>query len=90
YEDGTFRPGADITRAEMAVMAARALKLPAEPTAQTGFADDGDIPVWARGYIGAAAGMGLVAGREGGIFAPGDPASRAEAVTLLLRAAGRK
>ncbi|MFB7813398.1 S-layer homology domain-containing protein [Paenibacillus chitinolyticus] len=90
YEDGTFRPGADITRVEMAVMAARALKLPAKPTAQTGFADDGDIPAWARGYVGAAAGLGLVAGQGGGMFAPGDPATRAEAVTLLLRAAGRK
>src|SRR5690606_31280905 len=30
YEDGTFRPGANITRAEMAVMVARALKLNVE------------------------------------------------------------
>ncbi|WP_372339222.1 S-layer homology domain-containing protein [Cohnella sp. WQ 127256] len=43
YGDGTFRPDAEITRTEMAVMIASALELAIE-SQTTGFADDKDIP----------------------------------------------
>ena len=53
YEDGSFRPDAQTTRAEMASMIANALKVPLDANAQTGFADDEDIPNWAKGAVGS-------------------------------------
>jgi len=51
----------------------------------TSFEDDGDIPDWAKGYVNGAVQKDLVNGREGNRFSPMDPATRAEATTLLLR-----
>ncbi|MFM9329937.1 S-layer homology domain-containing protein [Paenibacillus mesotrionivorans] len=91
YEDGTFRPQAEVTRAEMAVMAARALGLDAAGNgAGSGFADDGQIPAWAKGAAAALKEAGLAQGKEGGAYAPADSTTRAEAVTLLLRMAAYK
>ncbi|GBK60195.1 MAG: S-layer homology domain-containing protein [Paenibacillus macerans] len=53
YPDGTFKPNDAITRAEMASLIARALKQSDEAGATTGFADDKDIPKWAKGAIEA-------------------------------------
>jgi hypothetical protein len=79
-----FRPEAPVTRAEMAVMLARALHL-APVTRSAGFTDDRDIPAWA---VGAAAEMkksGLMQGKGNNNFFPKDAATRAETVTVLLR-----
>ncbi|XID91506.1 discoidin domain-containing protein [Paenibacillaceae bacterium WGS1546] len=85
YADGSIRPNALITRAEMTAMIARALKLSAEADATTGFADDKDIPKWAKGAIEAVRVLGIVNGRGDNKFVPNGTASRAEAVTLLVR-----
>lgn len=82
--NSNFRPEAPITRAEMAVMLARALHL--APVARSaGFTDDRDIPAWA---VGAAAEMkksGLMQGKGNNNFFPKEAATRAETVTVLLR-----
>lgn len=85
YADGSFRPNARITRAEMAAMVARALKLSADADATTGFADNKDIPNWAKGAIEAVREQGIMNGRGGNKFVPNGTATRAEAVTLLVR-----
>ncbi|AZK45121.1 PQQ-binding-like beta-propeller repeat protein [Paenibacillus lentus] len=85
YEDGSFRPNAPITRAEMAAMIARALKLQSNPDASTGFADDDTIPQWAKGPVDAALKMGLVAGRGGNRFIANDAATRGEATVIVLK-----
>ncbi|MGC5772508.1 polysaccharide lyase family 8 super-sandwich domain-containing protein [Paenibacillus pabuli] len=85
YADGSFRPNARITRAEMAAMIARALKLSAEAGATTGFADDKDIPKWAKGAIEAVRKLDIVSGRGDNKFVPKGTATRAEAVTILVR-----
>ncbi|WP_405106092.1 polysaccharide lyase family 8 super-sandwich domain-containing protein [Paenibacillus sp. FSL K6-1217] len=82
--NSNFRPDAPVTRAEMAVMLARALRL-APAAHSAGFADDRDIPAWA---VGAAAEMkksGLMQGKGNNNFFPKDAATRAETVTVLLR-----
>ncbi len=84
YEDGSFRPNTAITRAEMAVMIARALQLPENQATDTGFADDTKIPQWAKSAVKDLRELGLISGRGANRFAPNDPAARAEAVTLLL------
>lgn len=85
YDDGSFRPDTQITRAEMAVMIARAMHLPTVSDASTGFADDAAIPQWARGAVEAIRQHGLVNGRGGNRFMPNETATRAEATVMLLR-----
>ncbi len=49
YGDGSFRPNAEITHAEMAVMIANILGQSIVQNAVTSFADDANIPAWAKG-----------------------------------------
>lgn len=86
YADRTFRPNAQISRTEMAVMIARALGQSLESATATGFADDQDIPAWAKGAVASMKGLGIIQGNGENEFAPGDKATRAEAVTILLKA----
>ena len=85
YADGTFRPDATITRAEMAVMIARALQLSGEATGNAGFSDDAAIPQWSKDAVDALKQEGLINGRGGNLFVPNGTATRAEAAVLLLR-----
>ncbi|MEK0313474.1 S-layer homology domain-containing protein [Cohnella sp. 56] len=88
YEDGSFRAGRLITRAELAVIVARAAGLDAADDASGGigaFADGADIPAWAKPGIAAAAAAGLVQGIGNGRFGPAAHATRAEALTLIMR-----
>jgi len=84
YEDGSFRPDPGITRAEMAVILANALGQHGESYAATGFADDKNIPVWAKDGVAFVKQAGIVQGKGDNEFAPQDQATRAEAVTVLL------
>ncbi|WP_167858998.1 S-layer homology domain-containing protein [Paenibacillus cymbidii] len=90
YEDGSFRPDEAITRAEMAAMLANAKGLSVESNAATGFADDKDIPAWAKGAVAAAKESGLIEGKGSNAFDPGAGTTRAESVTVLLRMSARK
>lgn len=85
YGDGRFRPNSVITRAEMAVMTAKALQLPLHQTIDTDFADNANIPQWAKAAVKKIHDLGVISGRGGSLFVPNDAATRAEAVTLLLR-----
>lgn len=87
YPDGAFRPEATITRAEMAVMIAKALGLPTDANLSTDFADDAEIPAWAKSAITSIHRLGIVIGRGGNRFVPIGAATRAEAAAMLLRTA---
>jgi len=87
YQDGTFRPEGLVTRAEFAVMIARALQLPAGGGV-TAFADAGRIPIWAQDGIAKAVGAGIIRGYADQTFAPGRQISRAEMAAMIARAAG--
>lgn len=84
YEEGSFRPNAKITRAEMAVMLANALGLAIEAETETGFADDKDVPAWSKGAVAAMKKQKLLEGKDNNVFDPIAPTTRAEAVTVLL------
>lgn len=84
YEDVTFRPVASITRSELAVMIARAAGVDLISAASTGFADDSQIPAWAKDAVAAVKKSGIVSGRNGNVFAPNETATRAEAVTIIM------
>jgi hypothetical protein len=85
FDDGTFRPDLPVTRAEMTVIAARAMKLAMDSAGQPVFADTDRIPEWAKPAVAAAAEAGLANGRGNNLFVPEETANRAEAVTLILR-----
>lgn len=55
-----------------------------EAPARIVFADDGDIPEWAKGAVYAVRQSGLVQGRDGNRFAPESTATRAEAITIII------
>lgn len=85
YPDGSFKPDATITRAEMA--SAIAPLLPDVTGASAGFADiDGS---WAKAVIEQANAAGIVYGYEDGTFRPNSTLTRAEAVTMIGRLLGR-
>ncbi|WP_240941015.1 S-layer homology domain-containing protein [Paenibacillus sp. HB172176] len=88
YEDGTFQPGANITRAELAVMAARAAGADLSIREETDFRDNGDIPVWARGAVANMKLADIIHGRDSNEFAPGAKTTRAEAVTIIMNLLG--
>ncbi len=85
YPDGSFRPEATITRAEMAVMITRALGLPTDVYLSTAFADDARIPAWAKNAVASIHQLGIVIGRGDNRFVPDGAATRAEAALMLLR-----
>lgn len=79
YADGSFRPGAPVTRAHAAAIVTRWLGL--APVEQDAFDDIADSTH--RLEINAAAAEGIVAGREGS-YSPQSPLHRDQATSLLL------
>ncbi len=85
YEDGSLRPDAIITRAEMASMIAKILELDIEANAVTSFSDDTNIQAWAKGAIAALEKLELMQGTGANQFNATSFASRAQAVTIIIR-----
>jgi hypothetical protein len=87
YGDGSFRPDAGVTRAELAVMLYRLA--PAGwhgPAAgEPPFADAAAVGGWAREAVAVCAARGIITGRPGNIFDPAGAATRAEAAAMLRR-----
>lgn len=87
-----FDPNATITRAEMATMIARALKVSQGATdvadadaALKGFADAGKISASLKAGVAFATSNGIVKGNAGK-FLPNNNATRAEAAVIIYRA----
>ena len=81
YEDGTFKPNGNITRAEFATIAVRFFE--ATYDGENLFPDiEGH---WAQDYINEAANAGIVDGYPDGTFRPQQYITRAEAVTMVNR-----
>jgi hypothetical protein len=86
YEDGTFRPELAVTREEFAKMVILAAGLKPEVAPALTFSDAGEISEWARGYVAAGVKTGIIIGLEGNRFGPAEPLTRAQAVTMIVRA----
>lgn len=86
YEDGTFRPAAPMTRAELVAILVQFLPNTSGQAAAS-FSDSGSH--WAKSAIEQAAAAGWVNGYEDGSFRPDQSITRAETVVLLNRALGR-
>ncbi|WP_214626509.1 S-layer homology domain-containing protein [Paenibacillus agaridevorans] len=85
YADGSFKPGGQITRAEMAVIVARSLGVSMDSVIATGYKDDADIPTWAKTAVAALRESGIMQGQGANVFNPNATATRAEVVAVLLR-----
>ncbi len=87
YEDGSFNPTGDITRAEFCAVVCRALGAKVSGSAVTGFSD---VPAdhWASAYISYVAGLGIVNGMGDGTFAPDANVTFEQAVKMLVVALG--
>lgn len=85
FEDNTFRPGDNITRAQTASIIARLTGLSNNAAESYKFADAHRNPEWAKGAIGAVAAKGYMIGDEKNNFDAPDPLTRAEAVAILDR-----
>ena len=81
YSDGTVRPNANISRAEVATICARFDKT--QISTSSNFTDISGH--WAEKYIERAATLGWIAGYSDGTFRPSNYITRAEAMTMINR-----
>lgn len=89
YEDDTFRPDQEVNRAEALKMflMGMAVEVQTGAGAETGF-NDVDAEEWYADLVGTALDEGIVGGYSDGSFKPGQSVNRAEAMKMLLLAAG--
>lgn len=85
---GRFAPNETITREQMAkiIASAKGIKPDAHPVKK--FNDDAEISDWARDYIYGCLNARILVGDNAGNVNPGQPAKRAEAAAMLVRAFG--
>ncbi|MFA5775542.1 MAG: S-layer homology domain-containing protein [Ilumatobacteraceae bacterium] len=83
--DGTFKPDANLNRAEAATLLYRILGLP-EPPAAPDMAPFSDVSVsdWFAGYVKALKDSEFVGGYPDGTYKPGSNINRAEFLTLAM------
>ncbi|HHV18735.1 MAG TPA: S-layer homology domain-containing protein [Thermoanaerobacterales bacterium] len=85
YSDTIFSPNDNITREQMAVMVTRAANLIDEVQAPI-FSDSAKISAWAKDAVAVAANAEIIKGYPDGSFRPQGQATRAEAVTVVVKA----
>ena len=85
FEDGTFRPADNVTRAQAAAFIAKAKGLTQDTAQANGFTDSAAIAGWAKGAVGAVVKAGYMGGYQDGTFRADNALTRAEAVSMLDR-----
>ena len=93
YEDGTFKPQGDITRAEVAAIVYRVYTADVKDAKASMYAtynkfSDMAGAGWAQGYIGYCANAALVKGYPNGTFQPSGKVTGYEVLAMILRAIG--
>ncbi|WP_171655962.1 S-layer homology domain-containing protein [Paenibacillus foliorum] len=84
YSVDRFGPDDSITREQMALMVTRAAGI--KPgTGAVSFTDSGQISGWAQSAVAAVQEKGVIAGYSDGSFKPQNLATRAEAVTVIVK-----
>jgi len=86
FPDGTFRPGAQITRAQFAAILRQAF-LATEPVSAVKFID---VPqnYWGFAAINKARAAGFLSGYPGNVFKPEQPIARVQALVSLANGLG--
>ena len=93
YEDGSFQPQGDITRAEVAAIVYRVYTKDVKDAKASMYAtynkfSDMTGAGWAQGYIGYCANAALVKGYPNGTFQPSGKVTGYEVLAMILRAIG--
>ena len=84
---GTFSPGSDLTRAQMATVLGRFKHWqPAAQGTTPAFADAQSIPAWSMPYVATAAQQGILQGMPNGDFAPQGTLTWADLAIIVARA----
>lgn len=86
YEDGTFRPNNQVTRAEVAKIIAVQLGLDTENAGTANYSDAKGHWANTGGYLAAVAKAGIMKGDGNGTFRPNAPLTRAEMASIVVRA----
>lgn len=86
YADGTIRPDKEITRTETVAIIAKAIGLRPAEKIKLEFTDQKEIPLWAKGYIQAAADQGIAVGYPDKTYKPNQKISRAEVIAIVYKA----
>ncbi len=81
YPNGTFEPNKTITRAELAMVFARVLKLDTSTTGYINFSDMNGH--WAAAAVSQVADYGIIKGYPDGTFRPNKPMKRAEIAAII-------
>ncbi|ACA60212.1 S-layer homology domain-containing protein [Candidatus Desulforudis audaxviator] len=84
YPDGTFRPNANVTRAQFAALLIRTLGI-TEQAAKGGRFTDVAAKAWYAGAVETAAAAGLVGGYPDGSFKPNANITRQELAAMVTR-----
>ncbi|MDR3242842.1 MAG: S-layer homology domain-containing protein [Clostridiales Family XIII bacterium] len=87
-DDGLFHPEKPITRAECSALLARSTnnkEIVIEEAAKKEYFSDLDDYGWVKGYINRCYENGWIKGSGEGRFDPGDDATYAEVITMLIR-----
>ena len=87
FDDNTFRPNNNVTRAQLAKMLVVALKMEnaKDEVLVNGFSDVTEGH-WAYSFIGSAVNNGLINGYTDGTFRPDNNVTYAESMAMILRA----
>lgn len=91
YEDGSFNPDGDITRAEAARMIVSALNMNADAAASAGdtqFADVNESASWAKGFVNVGVAQGYIHGYNETSFGPQDKVTFAQMCVMLTTITG--
>lgn len=88
YDDGTFRPDDETTRAEFVTMIGRALDLGAPSGDVPAFKDTAQVPIWARDFFARLIEDKVITGYEDGTLRPANPLTRTVMTVILVRALG--
>ncbi|GAK41760.1 hypothetical protein TCA2_4252 [Paenibacillus sp. TCA20] len=88
FEDSSFKPDSSISRQDMMVLTAKALKAAGKSFRSNGnlapYSDAESISAYAMNSVASLVGSGIVNGKDGKI-APAEPLTRAEAAMILYR-----
>ena len=93
YEDGSFQPKGDITRAEVSAIVYRVYTQDVKDAKASMYAtynkfSDMAGAGWAQGYIGYCGNAGLVKGYDAKTFGPSNKVTGYEVLAMILRAVG--